>query len=95
MDRLNSPYKEWVNKGIGKKFTIRYEKNSMFDRLTDRLSNIFRNFSGVVSQSQVDEAIKEIRRSLLEADVHYKVARDLCETKVIKTALPEQFFRSE
>ncbi len=53
----------------------------MFDRLTDRLSNAFRKLSGgaVLSEAHVDEALKEIRRSLLEADVHFKVAKDICD----------------
>lgn len=53
----------------------------MFDRLTDRLTSTFRKLSGGagLSEAQVDEGLKEIRRSLLEADVHFKVAREVCD----------------
>lgn len=53
----------------------------MFDRLTDRLTSTFRKLSGGggLTQSQIEESMKEIRRSLLEADVHFKVARDVCD----------------
>lgn len=53
----------------------------MFDRLSERLKNTFKNFSKspILSENQVDEALKEIRRSLLEADVHFKVVKELIE----------------
>jgi signal recognition particle subunit SRP54 len=53
----------------------------MFDQLTKRLSSTFSKLTGggSLSESQVEEALKEIRRGLLEADVHYRVAKDLCE----------------
>lgn len=52
----------------------------MFDNLTNRLNSTFKKFSsGALSEAQVDEGMKEIRRSLLEADVHFKVARELCD----------------
>jgi signal recognition particle subunit SRP54 len=53
----------------------------MFDRLTDRLTTAFKKLggAGALSEAQVDEGLKEIRRSLLDADVHFKVAREICE----------------
>ncbi|HRK02963.1 MAG TPA: signal recognition particle receptor subunit alpha, partial [Oligoflexia bacterium] len=53
---------------------------TMFDHLTERLAGTFKKLRGgsVLSAAHVDDAIKEIRRSLLEADVHFKVVRDVC-----------------
>ncbi len=53
----------------------------MFDHLTERLSAAFGKLTGgvVLNATHVDEALKEIRRSLLDADVHFKVARDVCD----------------
>ncbi len=50
----------------------------MFESLTDRLQGIFgelRNH-GRLSEADVDVALKEVRLALLEADVHFRVARD-------------------
>ena len=42
----------------------------MFDNLTDRLSNSFKALQGKIklSESNIKDAIREVRRSLLEAD---------------------------
>ena len=50
----------------------------MFDNLTDRLTGIFNRLSskGRLTDKDVDEALSEVRRSLLEADVNFRVARD-------------------
>ena len=50
----------------------------MFDNLTDRLTGIFNRLSskGRLTDKDIDEALSEVRRSLLEADVNFRVARD-------------------
>ncbi|HXI17056.1 MAG TPA: signal recognition particle protein [Chloroflexota bacterium] len=50
----------------------------MFEALTDRLQGVFKdlNSKGKLSESDVDEALREVRLALLEADVNFKVARD-------------------
>lgn len=50
----------------------------MFENLTKALETIFRKLRahGKLSEKQVRESIREIRRALLEADVNYKVAKD-------------------
>lgn len=49
-----------------------------FEALTDKLSNIFKRLRGQarLSESNMDEMLKEIRIALLEADVNYKVVKD-------------------
>ena len=50
----------------------------MFESLSDRLQNVFARLGsrGRLSEADVDEALKEVRRALLEADVNFKVVRD-------------------
>ena len=50
----------------------------MFDNLTDKLSGIFQKLTskGRLTEKDIDEALSLIRRSLLEADVNFRVARD-------------------
>jgi signal recognition particle subunit SRP54 len=49
----------------------------MFDTLSDRFDGIFKRLRGKgrLSEQDVDEALREIRRALLEADVNVRVAR--------------------
>src|SRR4051812_26895544 len=53
----------------------------MFDSLTDKFSSLFRNLSGKgkITEANVREAMKEVRTSLLEADVHYDVVNKFVE----------------
>ena len=50
----------------------------MFENLTERLTGIFNrlNSKGRLSDKDIDEALSLVRRSLLEADVNFRVARD-------------------
>jgi len=49
----------------------------VFENLTDRLNDIFANLRkrGKLSEEDVDEALREVRRALLEADVHFSVVK--------------------
>ena len=53
----------------------------MFDELTTKLAGVFRKLTGRgrLSEQDVRDAVREIRRILLEADVNLAVARDLCK----------------
>ena len=53
----------------------------MFDSLSSKLQNAFRNLRGLgkISEENVGEALREVRLALLEADVNFKVARDFIE----------------
>ena len=50
----------------------------MFDTLTGSLQKIFKNLRGYgkLSESNIKDAMREVRMALLEADVHYEVVRD-------------------
>ena len=50
----------------------------MFENLTDKLTGIFNRLSskGRLTEKDIDEALAQVRRSLLEADVNFRVARD-------------------
>jgi signal recognition particle subunit SRP54 len=53
----------------------------MFDSISGKLQNAFRNLRGLgkISESNVSDALREVRLALLEADVNFKVARDFIE----------------
>ncbi|MDR2863360.1 MAG: signal recognition particle receptor subunit alpha, partial [Puniceicoccales bacterium] len=53
----------------------------MFESLTDRMGKALRNLRGVgkLSESNMTEALAEVRTALLSADVHFKVARDFID----------------
>ncbi len=67
----------------------------MFDRVSDGFNGVFRKLSGnaSISESNVREAMEEVRTALLEADVHYEVAEDFCE-KVLSDAVGQQVTKS-
>ncbi len=50
----------------------------MFDNLSDKFQKIFKDLRGhgKLSEANIKEALREVRMALLEADVHYKVAKD-------------------
>jgi signal recognition particle subunit SRP54 len=50
----------------------------MFSLLADKLQGVFRNLSGKgkISESNIQDALREVRMALLEADVHFQVAKD-------------------
>src|SRR5476649_530652 len=58
----------------------------MFDSLSGKLQNAFRNLRGLgkISESNVGDALREVRMALLEADVNFKVARDFIERVKVK-----------
>lgn len=53
----------------------------MFENLSDRLERSFKILKGEgkITEVNVAETLKEIRRALLDADVSYKVAKDFCD----------------
>lgn len=53
----------------------------MFDALSNKLQNTFKNLRGLgkISESNISDSLREVRLALLEADVNFKVARDFIE----------------
>ncbi len=51
----------------------------MFDNLSDKLQRVFKNLrgEGKLTEDNVQDALKEIRLALLEADVNFKVVKEL------------------
>jgi len=51
----------------------------MFDSLSDRLNGVFKKLKGhgKLSEKNIEEGLKQVRMALLEADVHYKVVKQL------------------
>ncbi len=50
----------------------------MFQNLTDRLNAIFARLTnrGILTEADVDEALREVRLALLEADVNFRVVKE-------------------
>src|SRR3989337_1352891 len=67
----------------------------MFESLTDKLQGVFRRLGGrgTITEKDLDEALREVRLALLEADVHYKVVRDFVQA-VKERALGAQVTKS-
>ncbi|MCQ2184136.1 MAG: signal recognition particle protein [Bacteroidales bacterium] len=53
----------------------------MFDNLSDKLQRSFQILKGEgkITEINIAEALKEIRRALLDADVSYKIAKTFCD----------------
>jgi signal recognition particle subunit SRP54 len=67
----------------------------MFETLTDKLQGAFKKFGsrGVVTEEDLDQALREVRMAMLEADVNFKVVREFT-TRVKEKALGAQVLRS-
>ena len=62
----------------------------MFENLTDRLERSFKVLKGEgkISEINVAETLKEVRRALLDADVNYKVAKSFTAVSYTHLTLP-------
>lgn len=73
---------------------------NMFERLTDAFQGLYRRLAGqnAISESNVREAMVEVRSALIDADVHVEVVEAFCDRvlkasvgrEVSKTLRPEQ-----
>ena len=59
----------------------------MFESLSEKLESTFKRLKGrgKLSETDLSEALEEIRQALLEADVNFGVAKDFCESVRQKT----------
>lgn len=66
-----------------------------FESLGEKLQQAFADLrgKGKLSESDIDAALREVRRALLEADVHFKVAKDFIAS-VREKAMGEEVFGS-
>ncbi len=74
----------------------------MFERLQEKLSRVFRSLSGKgrITEKNVEEAVKQVKLSLLEADVNFKVVKEFVDSvkqkalgeEVLKSFTPDQQF---
>ena len=66
----------------------------MFESLTDRLSGVFRNLSGraQLTESNIQDALREVRLALLEADVNFKIVKEFVD-RVREAALGVQVMK--
>lgn len=67
----------------------------MFEQLSGRLEDVFRRLRGhgILTEANIKDALREVRRALLEADVHYAVARDLIRA-IESRAVGQEVLRS-
>src|SRR6266567_3336531 len=67
----------------------------MFEQLSDKLNTTFERLRGRarVSESDLEEALRDVRVALLEADVNFKVVRQLVAT-VRERAVGQQVVQS-
>lgn len=72
----------------------------MFEALTEKFNSVFRSLSGRgrITEANVSDAMREVRKALLEADVNYNVVKQFCKdvtqaavgAEVIKSLHPGQ-----
>ena len=67
----------------------------MFEELTERFETVFRKLRGYgkLSEKNIEDSLREVRRALLEADVHYKVVKEFI-TRVEEKAVGQEVLRS-
>src|SRR5277367_6179734 len=67
----------------------------MFDNLSDKLQRVFKNLRGEgrLTAENMETALREVRVALLEADVHFKVVKQLIEN-VKQRALGQEVLTS-
>lgn len=67
----------------------------MFDNLSGRLDSVFKKLKGhgKLSEKNIEEGLREVRMALLEADVHYRVAKQFIRD-VKERALGQEVMKS-
>jgi signal recognition particle subunit SRP54 len=67
----------------------------MFEDLSRKLENVLKKLKGQgkISETNVSESLREVRRVLLDADVNYKVAKQLVDD-ILKRALGREVLQS-
>src|SRR5881396_1884884 len=75
--------------------TFLYTDIDMFETLSEKLQRVFKNLRGEgrLTEQHIEEALKEIRLALLEADVNFKVVKQFTEA-VKSKAVGEEVLQS-
>src|SRR3990167_1438477 len=74
----------------------------MFDQLTDKMSQMVGKLrgQGKITEKNIEDALRDVRLALLEADVHFRVVKEFIDTvksqalgsKVLESVTPAQQF---
>jgi len=74
----------------------------VFDSLTEKFNSVFKSLSGRgrITEANISDALREVRKALLEADVNYNVVKQFCKdvreaaigAEVVKSLHPGQVF---
>ncbi len=72
----------------------------MFESLTEKFNSVFRSLAGRgrITEANISDAMRDVRKALLEADVNYNAVKDFCKdvtqaaigAEVIKSLHPSQ-----
>ena len=72
----------------------------MFESLTEKFNSVFRSLAGRgrITEANISDAMRDVRKALLEADVNYNVVKKFCKdvaqaaigAEVIKSLHPGQ-----
>jgi signal recognition particle subunit SRP54 len=72
----------------------------VFESLTEKFSSVFRSLSGRgrITEANVSDAMRDVRKALLEADVNYNIVKQFCKdvreaalgAEVVKSLHPGQ-----
>ncbi len=67
----------------------------MFDSLSDRLDSVFKKLKGqgTLNEKNIEDGLKQVRMALLEADVNYKVAKNVI-SDIKKRAIGQEVMKS-
>ncbi|PYJ84866.1 MAG: signal recognition particle protein, partial [Verrucomicrobia bacterium] len=67
----------------------------MFSQLGDKLQDIFKDLRGhgTISEANINDALRQVRLALLEADVDFQVAKQFI-VRIKEKALGEEVLRS-
>ncbi|MBN2317108.1 MAG: signal recognition particle protein, partial [Sedimentisphaerales bacterium] len=67
----------------------------MFESLTEKFNSVFRSLSGRgrITEANISDAMREVRKALLEADVNYAVVKQFCKD-VTNAALGAEVIKS-
>ncbi len=84
-----------IEKNKHQKTSIKETEKQMFDNLSGRLNGVFKRLKshGALTEADINEALREVRLALLEADVNYRVVKDFIK-RIKERALGQEVMES-